>query len=393
MEEAELAITTEAELGGVPIPLPMLAVHSVGAGGGSIVRVDAGGALHIGPDSAGADPGPACYGRGGTAPTVTDADLVLGRLWPERFCGGAVQLSQAAARAALAPLAERLGLPLLTLAAGVAQLTGVLIARAVRTITVERGHDPADFTLLPFGGAGGLHAAEVAEELGIRKILCPPAPGLLSAYGALCARVVREAARTLLCEASGAQADGVVAATLKALRAEVEDALAREGGQRHEMTLTWSAELRYHGQSYELALPGLGDGRGEASPETDLVSRFHQAHQQRYGFTLAGRRVDLVALRVRGVLPGLQPAPVQLSRIAARAASTDVVLGETTLVFPAPGGGGAQSMTAPVLDRGALRPETTLRGPALLVEYSATTVVPGGWTATVDDYGALHLSA
>lgn len=390
LEGAGPALTSEAELAGLPLHLPMLAVHTVGAGGGSLITIDGGGALQVGPASAGADPGPACFGRGGRLPTLTDADLLLGRLHPARFCGGQLSLSADAAAAALGEIAARLSLPVLDVAAGATQVTGALLARAVRTITVERGHDPADFTLLPYGGAGGLHAAALAEELGVRRVLIPPSPGLVCAYGALCAPVVRERAQTLLCPAA-AQAEGRVAAALAALLTRVRADMEREGAAQGAVVLSWSAELRYQGQSYELTVAGAGDGGPAHHPDQDLAQRFQQEHQRHYGFTLPGRSVELVALRARGVAKGTPPAPAALAALHHQSGAAVADLGEITMTFPTESG--ARAQRARLIDRAALRPGATLSGPALLIEYSATTVLPGGWRAEVDAHGALHLSA
>jgi N-methylhydantoinase A len=401
--DGEPALSTEMEIGGVPLHLPMLAVHTVGAGGGSLAWIDAGGALQVGPASAGASPGPACYGRGGTAPTLTDADLLLGRLAPAGLCDGALALDPAAAAAALQPLAERLGLSLREAAAGVVQVAGAVVARAVRSISVERGLDPGDFALFPFGGAGAVHAADLAQELGISRILLPPAPGLLSAYGALCARVVRERALTLLREASGAQQEGAVLAALRTLRAQVLADLEREGGQGQAQAqgkpaqLSWFADLRYHGQSYELTIPGIGDGGPAAGAETDLVVRFCEEHQRRYGFTLAERGVELVALRVRGVLPTPEAPPSLLQRLTRPQAPgvqsaqpvQPVQIAQVEMSFFE--GDRLRTLPAPVLERSSLPVGGRVHGPALLVEYSATTVLPAGWSAVADEAGCLHL--
>ncbi len=387
-DDGEPMLTSEAQIAGLPLHLPMLAVHAVGAGGGSLARVDSGGVLQVGPASAGADPGPACYGRGGRIATLTDADLLLGRLSAARFCDGAVALSEPAAAAAVGAIAERLHLSVLEAAAGIIKVAGAVVARAIRAISVDRGHDPGDFTLVPFGGAGALHAADLAEELNITRILVPPAPGLLCAYGALCAKVVRERSRSLMCEASGAQADGSLRAALRGLSAQVQKDIEREGSLGRAARYEWSAELRYHGQSYELTLPGIGDGGPAMTAETDLVVRYHAEHQRRYGFTLGERRIDLVALRVRGVLPVQVTSPMQLARSHGKPAS-EARIGEVTMTFLLPTG--PRSLPAPVLDRVALPTGHRLRGPALIVEYSATTVVPPGWGATVDEYGALLL--
>lgn len=391
--DGEPQLTSEMQIAGLPLSLPMLAVHTVGTGGGSMVRVDRGGALQLGPRSAGANPGPACYGRGGLEPTLTDADLLLGRLSAARFCDGALALSSAAAAAALQPIADAVGLPLRAAAAGVVKVACAQVARAVRAVSVEQGLDPGEFTLVAFGGAGGLHAADLAEELGIPRILVPPAPGLLCAYGALSAQGVRERSRTLLWDAAARQQDGSVRAALQDLLGQVAADLEREDrqGAGRGALFEWCAELRYHGQSYELTLAGRGDGGPARGPDTDLALGFRDEHERRYGFTLPERRVELVALRARGVLPVPAIAPQRLARLGGRggARSSAATLGTGEMSFL--DGARLRSLTAPLLDRDALRPGQPVQGPALLCEYSATTVLPPGWRAEVDEHGALRI--
>ncbi|HWP64909.1 MAG TPA: hydantoinase/oxoprolinase family protein, partial [Candidatus Limnocylindria bacterium] len=247
--DGPLAFRTETTIDGLPVRLPVLDIHTVGAGGGSIARVDAGGALVVGPESAGADPGPACYGRG-LAPTVTDANLVLGRLRADDFLGGEMQLDVARARRALDPLARWLGCSVERAAAGMLAVANAAMERAVRVITVERGLDPREFTLLAFGGAGGLHAAELADALGIERVYLPRDPGLLSAWGVLSADAVRDLVATVrLLE----PATAVLARRLRPLEREAAAALARDGITRPRIERV--LDVRYAGQSYELQVP------------------------------------------------------------------------------------------------------------------------------------------
>ncbi|HEX9104074.1 MAG TPA: hydantoinase/oxoprolinase family protein, partial [Polyangia bacterium] len=282
----EVALGDEATVAGCVLQLPMLAIHTVGAGGGSLASVDAGGALKVGPESAGADPGPAAYDRGGTRPTVTDANLVLGRLPAAGLLGGAMPLSRARAEAALQPLAARLGVSVAQAAEDVLAVAAAVMARAIKVVSVERGHDPARLTLLPFGGAGGLHACAVARELGMTRILVPPSPGLLCAYGALTADVAHDFVATVMRPAGARLPPSEVAAAFLPLVQAATRAFDRHGGDGVDPAarrLERAATLRYRGQSFELVVPLR---RADGSSVEDLVAAFHEAHRARYGYAL-----------------------------------------------------------------------------------------------------------
>jgi len=360
--DGALGERAEAIVEGLPIRVPSLDIHTVGAGGGSLVRVDAGGALRVGPASAGADPGPACYGRG-TAPTVTDAHLVLGRLVEHEFLGGAFPLDAARARRALAPIARRLGGSLAAAAEGVVRVATAVMERAVRVLTVERGHDPRDFTLVAFGGAGGLHAADLAAALGIPRIYLPPYPGLLSAWGVLGAAVRRDFSRTLrVVDPSPRRIEEGFRALARAARS----ALAREGVARARVERRLDA--RYAGQGYEVTVPWSRGWR----------RAFHAQHRRLFGHAAPARPVEVVTLRLRA-RGNAVPLPAERPRSRGAAASWQRV------VF-----GGRAHATA-VHRREALPPGVQIRGPAIVCEYSATTVVPPGWRARVDRHGGLVL--
>jgi N-methylhydantoinase A len=355
---------TEARIGGLPIRVPAVDIHTVGAGGGSLARLDAGGALRVGPESAGADPGPACYGRG-TAPTVTDANLVLGRLVETEFLGGTMRLDRARAERALGPLARRLGWSLAAAAAGVVRVANAVMERAVRVITVERGHDPRDFVLVAFGGAGGLHAAELARALRIPRVYVPRDPGLLSAWGVLAAEVVRDYARTLL---AVEPPDRVLRAMFAALERGARADMRAEGVPRP--TLEWTLDVRYAGQSYELTVPFGGR----------WVAAFHRGHAARFGHADAQRPVEVVTLRLRargGAGPRMPSGMHRLRRAAP--------LMRRPVVFD------GRVVATPVHRRDALPVGTRLAGPLLVCEYSATTVVPPGWRLAVEPTGGLLL--
>ena len=368
----EIPRTSEGTISDLPLRLPTVEIHTVGAGGGSIARVDAGGVLRVGPESAGAVPGPVCYGRGGTRPTVTDANLVLGRLDAEHFLGGSAQLDAEAARNALARLGEPLGLSPERAALGVLRVAGATMERALRRVSIERGHDPRDYTLVPFGGAGPMHACALAEALGIRRVLVPPSPGVLSALGLLMADVVYDAARTVLRPVAALLEDpSELRSAAEALTDRVGEVLGRERVEDPDLQML--LDLRYAGQSYELEVP-------LSTPVTPMhleeaVRAFHRLHEQRYGHSMAAEPVEAVALRVRGSAPGVQPDLPQDPP-----ADTDVRVarvGEREVYFDGP-------VESACYDRDRLRHGHRFGGPALVYQYDATLVVPPGWNARVD---------
>ena len=351
------------EIGGLPIKVPAIDIHTVGAGGGSIAAMDVGGALRVGPESAGADPGPACYGRG-TAATVTDANVVLGRLVADAFLGGRMELQTERAMAAMRRLGQRLGLAGDAAAEGVVRVVNASMERAIRRISVERGHDPRQYALIAFGGAAGQHACELAATLGIRQVVVPRYPGLLSAWGAAAADVQRDYVRTV-------RLTNPAPARLRALFAPLERraraALRADGVPTARCRVRKSVEARYAGQSHEIALP-LGAG---------VVRRFHAAHRRLYGYADPQRAVEVVNLRVLGIGQGPRPQSdrgwVQSSQPARRVrVRWDGRWRRGTMV-----------------PRDGMRPGMTVRGPAVITEFSATTVVPPGWVAGVDPTGHL----
>ncbi|MGE0081423.1 MAG: hydantoinase/oxoprolinase family protein [Thiohalomonadaceae bacterium] len=363
-------LTREGRIGPWPVAVPMVDMHTIGAGGGSIARVDAGGLLHVGPESAGASPGPACYGQGGRLPTVTDANLVLGRLRPEAFLGGRMRLDTEAARHALRPLAEALGCAVDEAAAGVVALANEHMAAALRVVSVQRGVDPRGLTLVSFGGAGGLHVCALADALGMRHALVPVEAGVLSALGMLAAPRGRQRSRTRL---------ALLADLNDALVEEEFDALAREGMAELEaeglapssIARQPSVDLRYHGQSYTLNVRWEGVER--------TLEAFHAAHRARFGHDLP-RPVELVNLRLalHGPEPGLH-LPPRAPRREARATARVPLWGQDDPVE--------------VFAREQLTAGQVINGPALVTETVATTYVAPGWRAAVDAVGNLVLDA
>jgi len=370
--EGNLRTTNESTVADLPVAVPMLDIHTVGAGGGSLARFDRAGALRVGPQSAGADPGPICYGRG-EQPTVTDAHLLLGHIPPEGLLGGAFWLDEARTR----HLMERARGTMRSVekfAQGIVDVANTTMEKAIRVISVERGYDPRDYTLVAFGGAGGLHACDLARALGMPRVLVPKFPGALSALGILRADVVRDYSQTVRLPVSSIR--GVRPQLRRAfdrLAKRGAGEMAREGFAAHSLRQERLLDMRYVGQAYELTVSAPGD----------FVAAFHRAHERRYGYADASRAVEVVNVRVRVV--GLTPKP-ELPR--GRRVAVDprrALVGRRRAWF-----GGHAAMTA-LYRREALRAGNVVRGPAIISEYSATTLVPPGWRARVDAFGNLIL--
>ncbi len=362
VEGGEVRRTGSRSIAGRPIQLPMVDVHTVGAGGGSIGWRDPGGALRVGPRSAGAEPGPACYGRGGAEPTVTDADLLLGYLAPDSALAGGVELDAEAAAAALDSLAEPLGLSRIEAAEGVVAVANQEMLRALRVMTVEQGIDPRGFALLPFGGAGPMHAAALAEQLEISRIICPRASGVLSALGLIAAGRRRDTARTVLL--SGGELSRA------AIEAVVSELAATAAEDLEDPELEVFHELRYRGQSFSLPVPGEP---GE-SPER-LAEAFAAEHEARYGYRDPDGELELVSIRVAAHVPGPEPRP--------RAAGGGRLReGRRRARF------GGDWLETRVL-RGEPAAGTRAQGPCVFELPEATLVLPPGWTASVDEAGTI----
>ncbi len=375
--------TAESTITGLPLRLPVIDIHTVGAGGGSIAFVDAGGALHVGPRSAGAVPGPASYGRGGEEPTVTDANLVLGRLSADGFLGGkgAVTLDESAARRALTTLGDELDLSPEAAAIGVLRVANATMERALRRVSVERGYDPRQFALVPFGGAGPLHACELADALSIPNVLVPPMPGVLSAYGMLVADIAHDASQAVLADAASLLADPqALAAQVEALAGRVREVLLADGIDAPLLDAT--LDLRYVGQSYELMVPlALPVERGTIAA---AVHAFHAAHAQRYGYAMTDQPVEAVSVRVRGHGAGARP---MLPRHLLGAVDPGAALLDRRPVWFDEGG----PTQTDFYDRAKLQPGNRFKGPAIVLQFDTTLVIPAGWIATVDELSNLSL--
>ncbi len=370
----EPTITHRATVGPLPVHLPMIDIHTVGAGGGSIAWVDAGGALRVGPHSAGARPGPAAYGNQSPddpVATVTDANVVLGRLHPDRFLGGKMSLDLKAAKNAVQTVADRLQMDLNEVAEGICKVAVATMARAITEVSVKQGHDVREFALVTFGGAGGFHACEVAASLGMTTVIVPPNPGLLSAVGMLHAADAHQTSVSTMLDVDAdrdghypsVDSLGVVSQAVERAEEEVAARFLGDGYGPEDYTRKQEADLRYAGQSFELTVP-LG---------ADLFQRFEQEHRRLYGQASPGRRIQIVGVRVRGTRP--KPRLPHMAEAEAH---------NTQGVRPREGWWH--------LDRAQIN-ETSIPGPVVLSEYSSTTVVPEGWSVKRHTNGSLILEA
>jgi N-methylhydantoinase A len=358
------------ERAGRPLALPMLAVHTVGAGGGSIAWRDPGGALRVGPRSAGADPGPACYGRGGTEPTVTDANLALGHLSSDAPLAGGVSLDREAAQRAIATLAAELDLEPLACAEGIIRVANAEMVRALRVVTVERGIDPRRYALLAFGGAGPLHAAQIADELGIDKILCPRASGVLAALGLVVSPRRRDVQRSVFLTGDALTKEAITT-TVAELGDRARGAL---GDSEAELKATY--ELRYRGQAFELAITG------PISPAPqELRAAFEAEHEDRYGYSDPEQSLELVTIRVSATIPGVD---VELAQADER---QDGTIGRSRRIATLHG----EALELEVLS-GAPPAGTEVRGPAVVELPESTLLVPAEWSGEVDRTGTIRLT-
>jgi N-methylhydantoinase A len=367
VRDGDIEETTEADIAGHPVRVPMVDVETVGAGGGSIAHVDAGGALRVGPGSAGADPGPACYGKGGDDPTVTDANLVLGYLGDDTELGEGLALDGDRAHDAMATLAAAADLDGAVAAArGVYRVANARMARAIRSVTVERGHDPRAFGLVAFGGAGPMHAAALAERLDVETIRVPRANGVLSALGLLAADEQHDTLRTVQTPLATADPDA-----LDDQFAELAGAVRADASDPDAARITRTADLRYAGQSHELTVdvPDPFDAG-------TVADRFEQSHDRARGYHLRDEPIQIVTLRATATIPGREP-------VISHEGSGDAWSGRRVAYF------GGESHETPVSDRERLTAGTDVDGPAIIEGGESTVVVPPAWEATVDDWGTL----
>ncbi len=367
------SLSSEKTIGGFPIRIPVLDIHTVGAGGGSIAYRDAGGSLKVGPISAGADPGPICYGRGDRI-TVTDANLFLGRLEPRFFLGGRMGIHADRVRGHMERLGAELGLDALAIAEGIITVANVVMERAIRVISVERGHDPREFTLISFGGAGGLHAVELAQALNIPQVLIPRDAGVFSALGMVLADVTRDFSRTILRDAHSVTEEELNSLVQGMVRSGTEE-LEAEGVDPDLITAAASLDMRYTGQSYEITVPFKGSA----------VEEFHAAHRKLYGYERRGAGVEIVNVRTR--LAASTGRQVGAPRPEGTRTRANGLLGRRKLFHR-----GAE-VDAEVYDRGSLERGAFFLGPAIIGESTSTTFIPGGAQGAVDKWGSIKISA
>jgi N-methylhydantoinase A len=354
--------TNEAEVAGLPVRVPMLNIHTVGAGGGSLARFDAGGALRVGPESAGAEPGPICYGRG-TQPTVTDANLLLGRLPAKRFLGGEFELDLERTRRLTGEWLKKSGsrLPLLQFAEGVVRVVNANMEKAIRVVSIEKGYDTRDFSLVAFGGAGAMHACELAAALEIPRVIVPAMPGALSALGILMSDVVKDYSRTLLIYSNDSLPLARLTPELKTLQARAVQDFQAEGWPG-KVQFEARLDMRYRGQGFEISVPHGGKA----------MDQFHSEHQRRYGYSRKGTDVEIVTLRLRAWIATAAPKITSPTRPKGAKSNFGKVMLE------------ARMQEARIAERASLVPGRKHSGPAIVTEYSGTTVVPPEWSFGID---------
>lgn len=371
--DGALTLTLESSIAGYPVKTPMIDIHALGAGGGSIAAIDVGGSLVVGPESAGADPGPICYGKGDQI-TVTDANLYLGRLIPDHFLGGTMRLHPDRLNGRFDEMTKRLNLDPIDLAEGILAIANANMERAIRVISVERGFDPREFTLFSFGGAGGLHAAYLARLLNIPTVLIPNNPGILSAIGMLMADVIKDYSQTVMLNAE--QADpNLLEQLFRPLREKGTEELVEEGILPGNVFLEAYLDMRYEGQSYEIITP--------YGP--DFIETFHQLHEKIYGYRNSDKPVQLVNVRLRGRGTPIKPEFEQ------RTSSDETPVDEATIAEEPVVFEGTRLNTK-VIARQHLRPGNRITGPAVIVEYSSTILVPPIAVCRVDGFGNLIMT-
>jgi N-methylhydantoinase A len=380
--DGQPALTTEGTVGAYPSKIPMIDVVTVGAGGGSIAWVTPEGTLKVGPQSAGADPGPICYGRGGTEPTITDAHVLLGRI-PPHLLGGEIPLDVDAARTGIADLAQRLGLGLEECARGILEISAWNQANALRQISVKRGLDVRDFTLVTFGGSGSLLACRLVDVLGLQGVLVPPDPGNLSAFGLLTVDVRNDYVRTHVAREDRLD-HAAVQRVLDELQGDADAALAREGFAPSTRRFARTADLRYYGQAFEVRVD-LPSGPVDPEMVAAVAEAFHTEHRQLYGYDFADdprQQVEWVNLRVTGIGPIRRP---DVRPIAAGTGASTARTGTRRAWF-------TDEVEAALYDRTKLGAGDVVVGPAVIEEFGSTVPVHPGFRAEVDDFGNLRLS-
>jgi N-methylhydantoinase A/oxoprolinase/acetone carboxylase beta subunit len=371
--DGEIQRTNESRIGDFPIRLPIIDIHTVGAGGGSIAYVDSGGSLRVGPESAGAEPGPACYGKG-NLPTVTDANLVLGRLVPEFFLGGKMRIYPERSHRVLETLANKINKTPLQTASGIIQIANANMEKAIRVISIERGHDPRDFTLMSFGGAGGMHAMDIATNLKISSIIVPKNAGVLSAVGLLMANSIKDYSRSILKTSEQTTRKELDKHLLELQKKSLQD-MKKEGFQQEDIQISPFLDLRYLGQSYEITLPYL---IGEAD-SMSFVNAFHKAHRRLYSYHHPERPVEIVNIRLKSI--GItKKIKLTKHRMQQSTPPKQARLQNQHLYH------GGKKYRAPAYLREHLEPGNRITGPALIVDQESTTFLPPSYSLRVDGF-------
>jgi len=378
IEKGEARLVNECNIGGFPLKIPIIDIHTIGAGGGSIAWVDAGGILQVGPQSAGADPGPVCYGKGGTEPTVTDANLLLGRIDPDYFLGGGMKLDvEAARKAIIEKIADPLGISTEKACEGILTVVNARMARGIRVVSIERGHDIRQFTLFAFGGAGPLHACTLARMLKIPRVLIPVAPGNFSTFGLLTGDVRYNYVRTYV-----TNEELIDYRTINNMFTEMEveafSRITKEGFSENDVVLLRHLDLRYFGQAYELTVP-IEQGKVDTKKFLRAKQRFHEAHKKAYGFSRPDELVEVVNLRVTCI--GKIPL-VSLQKTDVTEENPDAALKGTRQVYF-----DGQWLETMIFSREELQPGNRIMGPAIIEEMGSTILIYPGDIGCVDEYG------
>ncbi|MHC1591815.1 MAG: hydantoinase/oxoprolinase family protein, partial [Candidatus Helarchaeales archaeon] len=375
--QRRINIVNEGEIDGLPIRVPMIDMHTIGSGGGSIAWIDPGGLIQVGPESAGATPGPACYGRGGTDPTVTDANVALGYINPNYFLGGEMSIDLQKARGAIS---EKIAIPLdiqvEDAAMGIIEVVNSNMIRGIKVISVEKGHDPREFSLIAFGGAGPLHAAAMAQELRMSQIIIPPNPGNASAFGFLLADVRHDYVQTFMIDEERIKMEKINLIFTRLEKSALED-LKNEGFHDRDIKLLRSIDMRYQGQSTELNVPL--DFKIEKDIDIQkIIEEFHQRHQDYYGYRMDDEKVMFINFRLTaiGVVPSISITPLPMEGGNVK----DAFKGDRQIYIK------NEWIACPTFERTKLKPGMLIDGPAIIEEYGSTTIVPPSMTAEIDAY-------
>ena len=360
-------ITTESKIEGYPVKVPVIDIHTVGAGGGSIARIDSGGALTVGPESAGADPGPICYGKGEEI-TITDANLFLGRLIPDYFLGGNMKLQFERIVPYFEKMAKKAGITPLELAEGILNIANTKMEKAIRVISVERGYDPQEFSLFSFGGAGGLHAAFLAKMLNIPRVIVPQNPGILSAMGMVLSDIVKDYSLTVMLTGKSVNRENTER-FFKVLEERAVEDLKKEGIPENKIRVEKYLDMRYKGQSFELIVPFVDD----------FIEAFHKEHERVYGYSNRKREVEVVNVRIRAIGETEKPE-LKKFNLVSEEVPEGALLEKRKVYFD------GKWIETSVYDREKLLPGNRIKGAAIVVEYSSTTVIPPFAKAFVDEY-------